>query len=59
MIFYSMPCGILNLATSDIHALAVQYHRKCLIALYTYNNRMHKYCKDDANFPNDYSMSAC
>ena len=54
-----MPCGILNLATSDIHALAVQYHKKCLIALYTYNNRMHKHCKDDANFPNDYSMSAC
>ena len=49
-----MPCGVLNLATSDMHALDAQYHGKCLIALC---DRMYKHCKDDANFPNDHSMS--
>ena len=43
-----------KLATSDMHALDAQYHRKCLIALY---NRMRKHCKDDANFLSDNSMS--
>ena len=43
-----------KLATSDMHALDAQYHRKCLIALY---NRMRKHCKDVANFSSDNSMS--
>ena len=43
-----------KLATSDMHALDAQYHRKCLIALY---NRMRKHCKDDARFTGNNSMS--
>ena len=42
------------IVTSDIHALDAQYHRKCLIALC---DHMCNHCKDDANFPNDNSMS--
>ena len=43
-----------KLATSDMHALDAQYHRKCFIALY---NRMRKHCKDDARFIGDNLMS--
>ena len=43
-----------KLATSDMHALDAQYHRKCLISLY---NRMRKHCRDDGSFSGDNSMS--
>ena len=43
-----------KLATSDMHAVDAQYHRKCLVALY---NHVRKHCNDEINIPGNNSMS--